>query len=75
MAISDAHEKGLVEDLSSVELWCQTVANQIAGHEVTISDRRLEEVPPVLAKGLGALLRGAKEKAIRKQKAAITCVR
>ncbi len=75
MAISDAYEKGLVEDLSSIDLWCETVANQIAGHQVTISNRGLEGVPTVLAKGLGALLRGAKEKAIGKQKAAISCVR
>lgn len=59
MAISDDFEKGLVNDLSSIDLWCQTVARQIAGGEVAIETTGLDGLPTVLVKGLGALLAGA----------------
>ncbi len=59
MAISDDYEKGLVEDLSSVDLWCQAVATDIASRPVTINDKGLSGLTPVLRKGLAALLTGA----------------
>jgi len=62
MAISDDYEKGLVEDLTSIDLWCQAVAADIAGHEVSLTSIGLEKMPKVLAKGLGALLTGASDK-------------
>ncbi|MBU0681509.1 MAG: adenosylcobinamide amidohydrolase [Proteobacteria bacterium] len=65
MAISDDYEKGLVDDLSSVDLWCQTVAKQIAGGEMTVEVKDVENLPKVLAKGLSALLAGALEKLAR----------
>ncbi len=62
MAISDDYEKGLVDDLSSIDLWCQAVARHLAGGEVPVDTRGLQDLPPVLAKGLGALLAGAFER-------------
>ncbi|WP_456386962.1 DUF2162 family putative transporter [Desulfolithobacter sp.] len=58
MAISDDYEKGLVDDLSNVDLWCQAVAHHLADKEVPIDTGRLQDLPLVLAKGIGALLAG-----------------
>ncbi len=65
MAISDDYEKGLVNDLSSIDLWCRAVAARIAGGEVAVSTKGLDELPRVLAKGLGALLAGVSGKTDR----------
>jgi hypothetical protein len=62
MAMSDAYEKGLITDLSSIDLWCQNVAGDIAGQPVTIKPIVAKEVPAVLAKGLDALLNGVRVK-------------
>lgn len=59
MAISDDYEKGLVDDLSSVDLWCQAVAGRIAGGEVALDGKGLDKMPRVLGKGMEALLAGA----------------
>jgi ABC-type Fe3+-hydroxamate transport system substrate-binding protein/adenosylcobinamide amidohydrolase len=63
MAISDDYEKGLVDDLSSVDLWCQAIARHLAGGEIPVDTGKLQYLPQVLAKGLGALLAGALERA------------
>ena len=49
MAISDDYEKDLVTDLTSVNIWCQT----IAGGEFTVIDLQL---PTVMNLGINALL-------------------
>lgn len=49
MAISDDYEKGLITDLTSVKLWCQTMV----GGEFAIFDN---DLPEVMNLGLSALL-------------------
>lgn len=62
MAVSDDFETGLIDDLSSVDFWCQAVAKQLAGREVAVDVKEVDDLPRVLAKGLGALLAGASER-------------
>ena len=62
MALSDEYEKGLVKDLSLFNLWCRTVANQIAGTDIGeipdyLSGR--QEIPVVLRSALNAVIAGA----------------
>ena len=62
MALSDAHERGLVKDLSLFNLWCQTVADKIAGTQVNLIPDYLayrDEIPLVLRTALNALIAGA----------------
>ena len=58
MGVSDAFEAGLIDDLSSVDLWCQAVSEQIAGSEVVSGSNELDDLPKVMAKGFGAMLTG-----------------
>ncbi len=62
MAISDDYENGLVVDLSSIDLWCQGVADDVAGRPVLLDGVGLDTVDTVLAKGLAALLSGLRGK-------------
>ena len=60
MAISDAHVRGLVTDLSAFEGWCRSLAQEIAGKKVPeawyLGD---SEIPEPLALALNALMVGA----------------
>lgn len=56
LAISDDYERGLVSDLSGVELWCRKVAHNIGGAALPI--KPVAGLPLVLGKGLGAILSG-----------------
>jgi ABC-type Fe3+-hydroxamate transport system substrate-binding protein/adenosylcobinamide amidohydrolase len=59
LTVSDDYEKGLIHDLTSIDLWCQSVADQITGRKVFIETTGLEDLPLVLQKGFGALLSSA----------------
>jgi hypothetical protein len=58
MGVSDAYEAGLIDDLSSVDLWCQTIAKKIASREVELNSNQFDDLPTVMAKGFGAMLTG-----------------
>lgn len=57
-AVSDDYEKGLVTDLTSVDLWCQAMADRVAGGTVVLQSPDLAPLPLVLGKGLAALFSG-----------------
>ncbi len=57
MAVSDDYEHGLIQDSNGISLWCETVASEIAGHKVQISNENFD-LPPVLARGLAAIYAG-----------------
>ena len=61
LALSDAHERGLVSNLEPFALWCRGMAGEIGGKEIThwaepIQD---EALPAALRMALNALLNGA----------------
>jgi iron complex transport system substrate-binding protein len=59
-ALSDNYRRGLIGDLSTYELWCKTVAEEIAGKEIP-QFRDLveaENMPVPLKMSLNALLNG-----------------
>ena len=62
MAISDDYERGLVVDLSSMDLWFRSVAERIAGSELQNPVRKVDGLPTVMAKGIGAVFAGVREK-------------
>lgn len=59
-AISDSYESGLICDLSGYELWCNNVAEEIAGKKITQLSCIIEtdHKPIVLRMALNALLNG-----------------
>lgn len=59
-ALSDDYEKGLINDLSSYELWCKQVEEEIAGHEITENKDYLSgiDLPVVIDMALNSLLNG-----------------
>ncbi|MCI5150282.1 MAG: hypothetical protein D3916_12995, partial [Candidatus Electrothrix sp. MAN1_4] len=63
MAIADDAGKGLAQDTTGVDLWCQSIAAEIAGRPVELlppysAEEEAEALPPVLVKGLAALFSG-----------------
>ncbi|MEJ2038040.1 MAG: helical backbone metal receptor [Desulfosarcinaceae bacterium] len=63
-ALSDAHERGLVEDLSSFAAWCGRIRREVAG-ETAGEESRYElepDLPPVLKMALEALVNGVGDK-------------
>ena len=59
MALSDAHERGLVADLSAYKGWCTTLAREIAGGDVPeVNFITNLEIPRPLALALNAILTG-----------------
>jgi adenosylcobinamide amidohydrolase/ABC-type Fe3+-hydroxamate transport system substrate-binding protein len=80
MAVSDDYAKGLVSDTGAIDLWCEAVAADIAGTKAVLSESANIDIgpatdllPPVLAKGIGALFSGAlssREKNEKEQTAA-----
>ncbi|MBU0973656.1 MAG: adenosylcobinamide amidohydrolase, partial [Proteobacteria bacterium] len=63
LALSDAHERGLIRDLNFYQEWCRTIASQIAGQEVEkIQEFILDpQIPQALKTALNALFTGALE--------------
>ncbi|MBU4009815.1 MAG: adenosylcobinamide amidohydrolase, partial [Proteobacteria bacterium] len=59
-ALSDDYEKGLINDLSSYELWCKQVEEEIAGHKITEDKDYLAgiDLPVVVDMALNSLLNG-----------------
>ncbi len=59
-AISDSYERGLICDLSGYELWCNNMAEEIAGEKITQLSCIVEtdHKPVVLRMALNALLNG-----------------
>jgi len=58
--LSDNYEKGLIKDLSTYELWCRLIAEDIAGKKIEQMKELvfLEDLPIVLKMGLNAVLNG-----------------
>jgi len=59
-ALSDNYRRGLISDLLSYQLWCKTVAEEIAGKEIPqFRDLvRADDIPVPLKMSLNALLNG-----------------
>ncbi|MGB5158271.1 MAG: adenosylcobinamide amidohydrolase [Desulfobacterales bacterium] len=59
-ALSDDYEKGLINDLSSYELWCKQVEDEIAGHEISEEKDYLAgiDLPVVVDMAVNSLLNG-----------------
>ncbi len=61
-AISDHYERGLINDLSSFDSWCRTIAAQIVGRGVEVQPVDAPKQPLVLRKAFGALVSGLQQK-------------
>ncbi|MFH2043551.1 MAG: adenosylcobinamide amidohydrolase [Pseudomonadota bacterium] len=63
-ALSDDYEKGLINDLSSYELWCKQVEEEIAGHKITEDKDYLAgiDLPVVIDMALNSLISGIHER-------------
>jgi len=60
LVLSDNHEKGLVKDLSTYELWCHLIAENIAGKKFAQMKElvSMDDMPVVLKLALNAVLNG-----------------
>lgn len=60
LVLSDNYEKGLIKDLSSYELWCRLIAEDIAGKKIDQMRELvfMEDLPAVLKMALNAVLNG-----------------
>ena len=60
LVLSDNHEKGLVKDLSTYELWCRLIAEDIAGKKIEQMKELvfMDDMPVVLKMALNAVLNG-----------------
>jgi iron complex transport system substrate-binding protein len=58
LVISDAHERGLVGDLSSFTDWCQGIADEIAGKPVVFAPIDDNTLPETIRLAFGALTSG-----------------
>lgn len=65
-ALSDAYDRGLITDLSSYQLWCKTIAEEIAGAKIPrLRDLvKFEDIPVPLKMSLNALLNGIAFRAV-----------
>ncbi len=59
MSLSDSQQRGLLENLEAVNRWCSETARAIAGQAVDITPCIPKNLPPVLGRGLAAILAGA----------------
>jgi len=63
LALSDAYERGQVQNIDAFDLWCTRIAEKIAGQpveSVDITDMiRDDHVPVVIKKALNAVMTGA----------------
>lgn len=62
LTISDDFERGLISDTSGFDLWCQTIAKEIAGRPIQVEKLNTPSLPLVLQKAFGSLLSGLREK-------------
>jgi ABC-type Fe3+-hydroxamate transport system substrate-binding protein/adenosylcobinamide amidohydrolase len=61
LMMSDAYEKGLIEDLSAFDSQCLSVAEEISGHEITELQNCIasaQELPLFIAKALNGIYNG-----------------
>jgi adenosylcobinamide amidohydrolase len=60
LVISDAHERGLIQDLGPFRQWCRLTASEIAGQPVRVLLDPLgdADLPPVIRMAFNALLSG-----------------
>jgi len=63
-AISDAYERNLVSDLKAFNLWCYTIASDIAGQKLDNIENYLsdQKLPVVITTALNAVLTGVYHK-------------
>jgi ABC-type Fe3+-hydroxamate transport system substrate-binding protein/adenosylcobinamide amidohydrolase len=61
LAISDEYEKGLIKNLSSFNIWCKKIADNIAGYEIKkVKDMVSDDTIPITIKAaFNAILTGA----------------
>jgi len=59
MSLSDARQRGLVANLDATNHWCDRTAAEIAGRQVDLTPYLPTGVPPVLGRGIAAILAGA----------------
>ena len=58
-AISNDYERGLIDDLSDFDIWCQAMADGIASKKVDLNAIQIKiEIPKVIQKAYNALLNG-----------------
>ena len=59
-AISDNYERRLISDLRAYELWCKSVAEEIAGKEISVLKDRIaiNTLPPVMKLALNGIING-----------------
>jgi iron complex transport system substrate-binding protein len=59
-AISDNYERRLIADLRAYELWCKSVAEEIAGKEISVLKDRIaiNTLPPVMKLALNGIING-----------------
>lgn len=59
-ALSDAHERGLVNNLSTYDRWCEDMAEEIAGGEIENMKNIIDDegLPLVIYKALNGLMNG-----------------
>ena len=60
LILSDDYEKGLLTDLTAYDLYCKTIAEEIAGRKIEHMEDLIEmkELPIVLKQAVNALLNG-----------------
>jgi iron complex transport system substrate-binding protein len=60
LVLSDNYEKGLIKDLSTYELWCRLIAEDIAGKKIEQMKELvfMDDMPVVLKMALNAVLNG-----------------
>ena len=60
LAVSDAYERGLVQDLEPFRQWCRLTASEIAGLPVRMLLEPLgdADLPPVIRMAFNAILSG-----------------
>ncbi len=60
LSLSDAYERGLVDDLGGYELWCKNVAGEIAGRDIKVMLDLIEfdKIPVIVRMALNSILNG-----------------
>ena len=59
-SLSDAYERGLVDDLGTYELWCKNAAGEIAGKEIKVMLDLItfDKMPVIVRMALNSILNG-----------------
>jgi hypothetical protein len=64
LTLSDAYEKGLINDLALYQDWCRSVAGKIAGQPITVIENLVmdDRIPLPLKTAFNAIFTGVLEK-------------